>query len=72
MTKLLVTVSGGRNSGYKAIKLHQNYKDKFDMHFVFANTGQEHPKTIEFIKNIRDHFGIHIHLIEAVVNETWC
>jgi hypothetical protein len=67
--KLLVTISGGRSSGYMAIKLHKEYKQKFDMHFVFANTGQEHPKTIEFIKNIRDHFGIDIRLLEADVKD---
>lgn len=69
MKKLLVTVSGGRSSAYMAIKMHREYQHKFDMYFIYANTGQEHPKTIEFIKNIRNHFGIHIHLIEAVVKE---
>lgn len=69
MEKLLVTVSGGRSSAYMAIKLHREYQHKFDMHFVYANTGQEHPKTIEFLWNIFDKFGILIHLIEADVKE---
>ena len=69
MEKMLVTVSGGRSSAYMAIKMHQELQHKFDMEFVYANTGQEHPKTIEFIRNISKHFGIHIHLIEADVKE---
>ena len=68
--KILVTVSGGRSSAYMAIRMHKEYQDKYDMHFVYANTGQEHPKTIEFLYNIFDKFGILIHLIEADVKES--
>ena len=69
MTKLLVTVSGGRSSAYMAIKLHREYQDRYDMHFVYSNTGQEHPKTLEFIENIQNTYGFLIHLIEADVKE---
>jgi hypothetical protein len=66
--KLLVTVSGGRSSGYMAVKLFREYQDKYDMHFVYANTGQEHEKTLEFVRNIQNEFKIPIVWIEAVIN----
>lgn len=69
MIKLLVTVSGGRSSGYMAVKLFREYKHKYDMKFVYANTGQEHEKTLEFIRNIELYFNIPITWIEADVKE---
>ena len=68
MEKLLVTVSGGRTSGYMAVKLFQEYSHKYDMTFVYSNTGQEHEKTLEFVRNIEKHFSIPIIWIEAVVD----
>jgi len=65
--KLLVTVSGGESSGYMAIKLFNEYQDIYDMHFVYANTGQEHEKTLEFVHNIETIEGLPIVWIEAVV-----
>ncbi len=67
--KLLVTVSGGRSSGYMAIELFNNYKDIYDMYFIYANTGQEHEKTLDFIHNIENVFGLPIVWIESIVNE---
>ena len=69
MEKLLVTVSGGRSSAYMAIRLQREYADKYEMYFVYANTGQEHIKTIEFLRNLTTHFGIHLHILEADVNQ---
>ena len=66
--KLLVTVSGGRTSGYMAIKLFREYSDKYDMKFVYANTGQEHEKTLEFVRNIENYFGIPVIWVEAIVD----
>jgi len=67
--KILVTVSGGRSSAYMAIRMNKEYQDKFDMSFVYANTGQEHPKTLEFLYNLFDKANLPLEYIEAVVNE---
>ncbi len=67
--RLLVTISGGRTSGYMAIKLWKKYKHLYDMRFVFSNTGQEHEKTLEFVHNIQTIFKIPIIWIESKVNE---
>jgi len=35
---------------------------------VFANTGQEHPKTLEYVENVARHYGFKCVWVEAVVN----
>jgi len=45
-----------------------NYSEKYDIDVVFANTGQEHPKTLEFIHNCDIYWGFNTTWIEAVVN----
>ena len=68
MKRILITVSGGRTSGYMAIRLWKKYKHMFDMRFVFANSSQEHEKTLEFVHNIEKKFGLPIIWIEAKVD----
>ena len=68
MKRLLVTVSGGETSGYMAVKLWKNYRHLYDMRFVFANTGQEHEKTLQFVHKIQTAFGLPIIWVEAKVN----
>ncbi len=70
MRRLLITVSGGETSGYMAIKLWENYRHLYDMRFVFANTGQEHEKTLEFVYKIQSVFKLPVIWIEAKVSET--
>ena len=63
---LIISFSGGRTSGYLT---HQMLKEKNqwkDIHVVFANTGQEHEKTLEFINNCDINFGFNTKWIEAV------
>ena len=64
---LMVTVSGGRSSamGARLVQTSEKYKD-YNKLYVFANTGQERPETIEFLKNIVKHWEIPLHLIEGV------
>ena len=66
--KILVTVSGGRTSAYLAIKMHREYQDRYDMRFVYANTGQEHEETLKFINKLQIKMGLPIIWIEAKVN----
>lgn len=70
MKKLLVTVSGGRSSARMArhIQTSEKYKD-YEKLYVFCNTGQERPETIKFLKDIVEHWGIPLNLIEGVYSE---
>ncbi|MDY3516113.1 phosphoadenosine phosphosulfate reductase [Riemerella anatipestifer] len=67
MKNLIITVSGGRSSAMMArhIQVSEKYKD-YNKLFVFCNTGMEHPKTIEFLKNIEKYWDIPLTKIEGV------
>lgn len=66
MSRILVTVSGGRTSAYMAIKLHRENPSKY--FFAFANTGQEHEKTLIFVNNLQKYFKLPIIWVEAKVH----
>jgi hypothetical protein len=65
---LIISFSGGRTSGYLTKMLIDagGYKN---IHVVFANTGQEHPKTLEFVNNCDKYFGFNTTWLEAEVKE---
>lgn len=67
MNNLLVTVSGGRSSAMVArhIQTSEKYKD-YNKLYVFANTGQERPQTIDFLKNIVKYWDIDLNIVEGV------
>lgn len=67
MKNILVSVSGGRTSGYMAVRLKKSMPNE-NLLFCFANTGQEHPKTIEFLKNLDEKFDLGLICVEAVVH----
>ena len=64
---LFVSFSGGRTSGYMCHWLLEN-KPEYNLIFVFANTGLEHEKTLEFVDKCDKHFGLDLVWVEAVVN----
>ena len=66
---MFVSFSGGRTSGYMCHYLIQNKSDEYDFIFVFANTGLEHEKTLEFVDKCDKHFGLNLVWVEAVVHE---
>ncbi|WP_320535303.1 phosphoadenosine phosphosulfate reductase domain-containing protein [Robbsia andropogonis] len=70
MTKprLQVSFSGGRTSGFMAWWLKRYMSGVFDMHFVFANTGFEHPDTLRFVDAADKSFGLNLTWVEAVVH----
>lgn len=65
---LIISFSGGRTSGYLT-KMLLDAADYENIYVVFANTGQEHPKTLEFVHNCDKHFGFNTTWIEAVIQE---
>ena len=65
---MFVSFSGGRTSGYMCHWLLENKSDEYDFKFVFANTGLEHEKTLEFVDRCDKGFGLNLVWLEAVVN----
>lgn len=69
--KLLVcTFSGGRTSAFMGLflKEHPKYKD-YEKVFIYANTGKELPKTLEFINRCDKEWNLNIVWIEAKINK---
>lgn len=66
--KMVISFSGGRTSAYMTKWLLENKSDEYEFLVIFANTGQEHEKTLEFIKNCDDNFGFNTVWVEAVVH----
>ena len=65
--RLLVSFSGGETSAYMIdfIKRNLSYDQ---VEYVFANTGLEHEKTLEFVEKITDYHQIKVHWVEAIIN----
>ena len=66
--KLLISFSGGRTSGYMTHKILSSISSDVDARVVFANTGQEDDKTLEFVHNCELRFGWDITWVEAKVD----
>jgi len=66
--KLIVAFSGGRTSAYMCWWLLNNKADDYEFIFVFANTGQEHEKTLDFVNQCDDRFRLNLIWLEAEVN----
>lgn len=62
--KKVISFSGGRTSAY----LVHLFKSDPNAHFVFMDTGAEHPATYQFIKDIVNHWGVDLVCLRVVVN----
>jgi len=65
-----VSFSGGRTSAYMTYRLLKECSDQYEFIVTFANTGLEHEKTLEFVRNCDTHFGFRTVWLEAVVHHT--
>lgn len=66
--KLAISFSGGRTSAVMTKLLLERYKDtQTEISVCFANTGCEHPATLQFIKDCDDRFGFGTVWLEAQV-----
>lgn len=66
--KLQCSFSGGRTSAYMSIMLKRHFSDAYDIRFMFANTGSEHPDTLRFVNEIDIRYGLGVVWLEAVVH----
>ena len=62
----VVSFSGGRTSGYMLKHVVDAYGGRLpdDIAVVFANTGMEHPATLDFVDRCAHAWDIHIHWVE--------
>lgn len=66
--KLFVSVSGGKTSGYMAKRLKDEYADRYEMSFGFANTGKEREETLVFADQCDREWDLGLVWLEALVN----
>lgn len=66
--KLLISFSGGKTSAFMTKWLLENKRDEFEMKVVFANTGLENEKTLNFVKKCSENFNFKCVWVEAITN----
>lgn len=64
---LIVTFSGGETSGYMCYLLKQHLSHLYNFLFIYANTGLEHEKTLQFVDKCDKYFNLNLVWVEAVV-----
>lgn len=71
MNRLLVSFSGGETSGYMLALCQKEIFSRYkEVKVVFANTGQENEKTLEFVDKCGKLFGVEVVWLEADVDMT--
>lgn len=65
--RISISFSGGRTSAVMTKLILDNYPHAEKV-ITFANTGAEHPKTLEFVHNCDKYWGFNTVWLEAVVN----
>ena len=66
--RLAISFSGGRTSGYMLLHCLKEYGLTHDIVVTFANTGCEHPATLDFVHQCDKHIGGKVVWLEAVIN----
>lgn len=65
----VVSFSGGRTSAYLVYLMEQRrIKEGLKVHYIFMDTGAEHPLTYTFLKQVVEHFNIELTVIRCKVN----
>ena len=65
----VVSFSGGRTSAYMLRQVLDNNDDMGDLIVTFANTGKEHPATLDFVKECSERWAVPIVWLEFRDNE---
>jgi len=66
--KLAISFSGGRSSSVMTKLCLDKYSDTHEIVVTFANTGCEHPATLDFVRDCDEHWGFNTVWLEAVVS----
>jgi 3'-phosphoadenosine 5'-phosphosulfate sulfotransferase (PAPS reductase)/FAD synthetase len=66
---LQVSFSGGETSAYMAQWIKKHWQDKYNIMFIFANTGNENDETLDFVERCDKHFGLGVNWVEAAVSD---
>lgn len=64
----VVSFSGGRTSAYLVHLMEKRRKAGENIHYVFMDTGAEHPATYQFIRDVVNHWGINLTCLRVDVN----
>jgi hypothetical protein len=62
----VISFSGGRTSAYMTHRMLTEVPGDYVV--LFANTGREHPKTLDFIRNCDEQMGFNTVWVEAVIH----
>ena len=65
----VVSFSGGRTSAYMLRQVLDNNDDLGELIVIFANTGKEHPATLDFVKECSERWAVPIVWLEFRDNE---
>lgn len=65
---IVVSFSGGKTSAFMCHWLLENFSDKYDFIFIFANTGREHEETLKFVDACDKAFRLNLVWVEADVS----
>lgn len=65
---IVASFSGGRTSGRLVSLLEEIRRAGNDVRYIFMDTGAEHPKTYDFIRNCVKHFEINLVCLRVVIN----
>jgi len=68
--RIAISFSGGRTSAVMSKILVELYRDSKEICVVFANTGQEHEATLEFVDRCDREFSLNVVWVEAEVDMT--
>lgn len=69
LEKFVISFSGGRTSAYMTNLLIKEWSHKYEFIVIFANTGLEHPKTLDFVLACDLFLGFNTIWVEAVIQE---
>lgn len=65
--RIFASFSGGRSSALMCKIILESYKQAEKV-FIFANTGEEHEKTLEYVDQVDRYLGLGLVWVEAVIN----
>lgn len=66
--KLAISFSGGRSSAVMTKLCLEEYGDTHEIVVTFANTGCEHPATLDFVRDCDRYWGFNTVWLEAVIS----